>query len=495
MLTRWPISATGRLVAFLPRSGVSALCCTVGWIFFTFFRRRRVITISNFIQAFPEKSFKKCKKLALKSSVRTIELGLLAIALPYFSEKKIRKLFRGDASIDRFFSENHRESALILVPHFSQMEAMTVLPLLYPELQKRSIGVLYRPFRNKPLEQWVKQTRERFGLKLLSRHHGLFKAYQILKRKGIMVVLFDQNARHSGILSNFMGRIASTTPLPDLFYRKFHCPIYALLPKRTGIFSATCSLTQLFPSTSLTKQLSPGYFSENATAKPSSLTKITQPGNHFFDYSEKNEELYPVIHAMNRWLEQQLQNEELCCDWLWAHNRWHICDEKHNWLALHQPKTAIHWDAIRKIPRIFVLLPDQVDAALNMFPLLRTLREARPDCQNLLLVSPNLAPLCKQSFLQENDCADQILILERPRLGHFWHFFKQLLAYRLPQPLILIDGSHDHHLSHWVRCLLQPKIFSAFYPPSSDSKELQTYLQNYLQDMGFHDKLSLDLKK
>ena len=51
---------------------------------------------------------------------------------------------------------------------------------------------------NPSADAFVKNARERFGMKLLSRRDGFAEALKILRRKGFVGVLFDQNAGLQG---------------------------------------------------------------------------------------------------------------------------------------------------------------------------------------------------------------------------------------------------------------------------------------------------------
>jgi lauroyl/myristoyl acyltransferase len=218
MIFRFLISITGYFTAHLPSWLVELLCWFWGRFFFTFFRRRRRIILSNFAHAFPGKTRTEYEKLAKKSCARMVELGLLAVALPHFSEKRIRRSFHLDASIGEFFRKKVKNNGprIVLLPHFSQMEALTTIPLLSDAAKGSEIGVIYRPFTNKILEGWIRRTRERFGLKLLARGNDFWAAKAILERNGIVVILFDQNANDGGILATFFGRLAESTSLTHL---------------------------------------------------------------------------------------------------------------------------------------------------------------------------------------------------------------------------------------------------------------------------------------
>ncbi|MDR1434787.1 MAG: hypothetical protein LBI77_00040 [Puniceicoccales bacterium] len=427
MIIRLLLPVMGYLVARLPPRCVAFLCQFWGRFFFLFFRKRRCIMLSNLAHAFPDKTQEECEILAQKSCSRMIELGLLAVALPYFSEKRMRQSFQLDASIGEFFSEKEKNDGprIVLLPHFSQMEAMTILPLLCEGAKKSEIGVIYRPFRSRALERWIRETRERFGLKLLSRGNGFLGAKEILKRRGIIVILFDQNANDWGILSTFFGCIASTTPLPDLLHEYFRCPIYMLMPQRLGIFQAKCSMEYLHCHGQILEK------SENR--EPSTGDK------------------YGVAKAMNGWLEKKLSsNGDICCDWLWAHNRWHTHDRKHNWLNLSQKRCAIDFSKIEKKIKIFIRMPNWLGDILMAAPFIRAVRRARPDAQITLIV--------RERFIQflENLClADCILPIKEknhPKKYYPRTYYQQLLAYRRLKPDFCIRLT-NHSLSGDIEVL------------------------------------------
>ncbi|MDR1590613.1 MAG: hypothetical protein LBR92_01275 [Puniceicoccales bacterium] len=397
MIFRLFICVVGYVIARLPVVCVALLCQFWGQFFFLFFRRRRRSILSNIGHAFPEKTEMECKALAKKSCTRMIELGLLAIALPYFPKNRIRRSFQLDGSIGEFFREKARNNGprIILLPHFSQMEAMTIIPFLEEAARQNEIGVIYRPFKNKALEQFIRKTREKFGLKLLARGSGFLSAKEILKRNGIVVILFDQNANEWGILATFFGRIASTTPLPDLLYKHFYCPIYGLMPQRLGTFQAKCYVEHL---------------------------DCKNKKNTTNDYC--------VTHAMNAWLEQKLSSDDaICCDWLWAHNRWHTHDQEHNWLNLSQKRCAIDWSKTDKKVKIFIRMPNWLGDIIMAAPLVKAVHQARPDAKVILLVRSHFV-----QFLENLHLADQILPLAKKSRK----YYQQLFEYRQLKPDFLI---------------------------------------------------------
>ena len=75
-------------------------------------------------------------------------------------------------------SKNPRPTVL-MIPHFAMMETITMFPLLV-DIPIPQTGVFYRPFDNKDLEDWIKESRERFGVELVSRKGGVLGAIDFL---------------------------------------------------------------------------------------------------------------------------------------------------------------------------------------------------------------------------------------------------------------------------------------------------------------------------
>jgi heptosyltransferase-2 len=106
-----------------------------------------------------------------------------------------------------------------------------VMPGAVPEF-----GVIFRPLDKPAADAFVKASRERFGMRLLSRKEGFAEALKILRRRGLVGVLFDQNAGLQGALTTLFGRVCSTTELPGLMAEKFGARVYGLFPRRRGFW-------------------------------------------------------------------------------------------------------------------------------------------------------------------------------------------------------------------------------------------------------------------
>lgn len=69
---------------------------------------------------------------------------------------------------------------------------------------------IYRPLDNKPIDDWVRQTRSRRGLVLLDKFGALRQIPQLLEARAPIGFVADQNAGDRGLFVPFFGRLAST---------------------------------------------------------------------------------------------------------------------------------------------------------------------------------------------------------------------------------------------------------------------------------------------
>ena len=393
------LKGLGKTLAYLPVCLPQAISIALGdLIYFAPTRLRRII-LSNLHHAFPDKPQTWRKKIARESCRRTIELGLFVLASPFINRKRLQDSF----TLEPFYRESIEkgDSYVILVPHFSGMEAITLTSLLFngpiPDT-----GVIYRPFNNKALERYVKETRERGGVYLLSRKEGFTRAMEMLRRKANVAILFDQNAGNQGTLTLFLDRLASTTELPGLLVQRFKCEYGVLYTERTGFWKGRMRAEKL-------------------------SSDLTTHG---------------VTLATNAWLEAKLkENDNTCADWLWLHQRWKTQQEPECCLRLRSGRNLLEETlqyqgrtALPKKTRLWIRMPNWLGDIIMALPLIRAIREGRPDADITLLTQAIHAPL-----LEALGVADHVLVLPKKGLAYFLAFFKW--RGQFPDRFILLTNS------------------------------------------------------
>jgi heptosyltransferase-2 len=402
----------GWLLAHTPEPLLRALSAALGdFLFFCLPRRRRLV-LSNLHHAFPEKSVAWHRTIGRESCRRMIETALLSLATPYLNESRLRQIVSVSPAMLAAY-ELHRTSpaaTLICSPHLAYWEAQTSQPLVVPGTFPE-FGIIFRPLDNPAANDFVTRSRERFGMKLLSRKEGFAEALKILRRRGFVGVLFDQNAGLQGALTTLFGRVCSTTELPGLMAEKFSARVYGIFPRRRAFWRV-------------------------------------EVGAHLIATGGSTES---VTLALNLWLETLLSaDDNLCASWLWAHDRWRNQDMRQKRFRLEAKRDLLAADlAARGLPtlprrtRLYVRLPNWLGDVVMALPLLRALRASRPDAEITLVAKKQFLPL-----LDTWAVADRTLALPPQGFGYYLFFLRLRSAY--PDVWLLFTNSVRGDLEAWL---------------------------------------------
>ncbi len=374
-------------------------------------KRRRVLD-ANLHHAFPERPQEWRRRMARESSRRMVETGLLSLASPYFSEERILRSATLAPAFHEYVRErlDHERPAVYATVHAAYWETQVWLPLLAGR-PVGPIGVFYRPLKQPAVDAYVKRTRERFGMTLLSRRAGFQGALRFLRDKGAIALLFDQNAGDEGSLTLLLDRVCATSDLAGVFASKFGADVRAVYTRRTGFWRMQLQIEPI---------------AHDGTAADVTL-------------------------ALNAWLERTLRtDEEFCASWLWMHERWRTQDRPERRLRLQQKRDLLADDLRRRgqtsLPRrtrIFIRLPNWLGDVVMALPLLRAVRTSRPDAELTLIGKAAFAPLVNQA-----GAADRFLPLP-PRGRGYFRFFRGL-RHDHPDTYVLFTQSVRGDLEAWL---------------------------------------------
>ena len=278
----------GRICALCPESVLRCFSRWLGLLLYLLIPRRQIM-LHSLACAFPEKSPAWRRQIARTSCIRLIETGLLSLAMPFLREDRIRRMAGVTPRTEAFFVEHHRNPHPVVLGtvHLAYWEGLTWLPFLRRPQPTPELLTIYRPLRNPAMDQWLRQTRERFGVRLMARNSGLHAALHTLHRNQVVTLLFDQSASLHGYLTRFLGRECSTTPLPGMLVEKSGARVALIYARRTAFWRFDIDLMEIV---------------HDGTSKGVTL-------------------------ALNREFERLLRTDEnLCASWLWLHRRWRILD-------------------------------------------------------------------------------------------------------------------------------------------------------------------------
>jgi len=445
------LQTLGWLIAHSPEALLRLLAAALGDTLYFGLPRRRRLAVSNLHHAFPERPAAWHRSIARESFRRLIETGLLSLATPFLNETRLRIIVCASPTLLDAYASHRVDPAATLIcsPHIAYWEVQTAQPLIIPG-PFPEFGTIFRPLDNSTANAFIVKSRERFGMKLLSRKQGFAEGLKILRRQGMIGVLFDQNAGLHGALTTLFGRVCSTTELPGLMAEKFSARVYGIFPRRLGFWRVEigCSIIS----------------HDNTTAG--------------------------VTLALNRWLERLLTNDDnLCASWLWSHDRWRNQDIPAARFRLAAKRDLLAADlaarslaALPRRTRIFIRLPNWLGDVVMALPLLRALRQSRPDAEITLIAAHAFLPLLRGWHI-----ADHLEALPARGSGYFLHFWR--LRARYPDVALLFTNSLRGDLEAWL--MRSPQRFGLVRPGRSRPLLTHTYRVPADFDESTHHQLEL----
>ena len=460
------LTLIGRLLAVTPEPLLRAVSAVGGEAILWLAPRRRRLLRSNLHHSVPQRPRSWRRRMARESSRRLVETALLSLASPFLSERRIRKIARLGPSVDAFARDcSARPRPVVLATlHLAHWESQTWLKLLSP-VPLPEFGIIFRPLASASLDAFVRRTRERHGMRLLSRREGFAEALAILRRKGCVGVLFDQNAGDQGALTLLMGRVCSSTELPGLLAAKFGAELRTFYPRRTAFWRVT--------------------FESNPVP---------------FDGTAAGATL-----SLNGWFETAMSDEELCASWLWAHDRWRNQDVPSRRLRLEAKRNLLDADlrnrGLDQPPRntrVWIRMPNWLGDVAMALPLVRALRASRPDAEITLLAKPAFVPL-----LEALCVADRVRALPAHGPGYLARFAALRASY--PDTWILFTNSLRGDLEARAAACPQrfgierpgrrrPLLTHAYRTPEGfdESRHHQTQLwESFLRHFGLDARMDL----
>lgn len=397
------LSALGWVLARAPEPLLKGLSWLGGEAGYALLRRRSRLLRSNLHHAFPGRTAAWYRRMARTSCRYVAETALLSLAAAHLPERRARSIARLPPESLRLFSElaDRPRPVVFATVHLAHWEALTWLKLILPH-PAPVIGVIYRPLDNPAADAYVRRTRERFDVELLSRRNGFARALEILRREGWVALLFDQNAGERGCLTLFFGRVCSTTELPGLLTEKRGAELRVIFPRRTGFWRLDIETAAI---------------AHDGTSVGAML-------------------------ALNRWLESQLcADEQLCASWLWAHDRWRHQDIPARRFRLESKRNLLEpdcaargLDALPRRTRFWIRLPNWLGDVAMAAPLLRALRDSRPDAEITVVARPGFAP-----WIESWDFVDGFIAVP-PRGAGYWAHFRRLRR-RYPDVWVALTNS------------------------------------------------------
>ncbi|CAN2045503.1 Kdo2-lipid IVA lauroyltransferase/acyltransferase [Candidatus Magnetomoraceae bacterium gMMP-1] len=271
-----------KILSLIPKKWGTLIGCFLGRILFVADKKHRKIAINNLSFAFNKKE-SEVRELALKVFEN---LGKIIFELIWslgLDKKRLFKHFRIDGLSNIQNAHKKGKGILILTAHFGNWELLTVGAAMtgYPG------SLVFRPLDFKPLDQFIKEARARFGAKAIPKKRSFRAILRSLGRGEIAALLMDQNVScREGVFVDFFGHRACTNKGLALLAMKTQAPVVPmfLVREKQGF------VVKFLPEISLIKT-----------------------GDKTKDVEENTQQYNNVI-------------ESIVCEypdqWFWVHQRW-----------------------------------------------------------------------------------------------------------------------------------------------------------------------------
>ena len=229
------IYAVFTVLGLIPRPVAHCLGNALGKIWFLTDRKHREIALANLTRAFGgEKSSREIRMLA-RSTFRQLGQILFEIGwLMRLDPKRDRRYFRVTGLPLLKGDPGHRTGVLFLTAHMGNWEILSIIAAM----NDIAVNVVYRPLDYPPMERFLKETRTRFGARMIPKARSMRKILKALDRKEGVVMLMDQNFDcHEGVFADFFGHPACTNKGLALIARKTGAPVVpAFMAREAGGF-------------------------------------------------------------------------------------------------------------------------------------------------------------------------------------------------------------------------------------------------------------------
>ena len=452
------IKSIGFFLSRMPYSFLEKLTVGLAFIFIAIPTSRRRLLLSNFSHVFTNWCFLKVKSAAKDSAARMFEMGLFTLCYPFMnSEQRRRTVFYDKNSLHML--EKLRTSGnpvLFLLPHVCLFETLATSPLFRP-FGGRTLGAIYRPNKNKTLDDWITKSREKVGLKTFSRVRGLIAARAHLKNGNWLALLYDQNAGHKGKGHDFLGRICSISPLPDLLAKGQNTICVHAIAKRISFFRSRLYL-------------------EIVSLDRKSLAR-----------------------KLHKNLEQKiLSDTKALPEWLWGHGKWKINNVPSEFFTLQPKFSDMNFSQSKaSASTLFIRVPNWLGDVVMSLPLIYAIRKNRPDL--------HISLICKSEYsdwLSSLKLVDSIISINPKSLSYLRLFYN--LRKKFPDAYLVFTNSFRGDLESYlsgaaqrfglVRRSKRP-LLNCTYTPARKTLAMIHQTQDWIQllnHFGLKGEISFD---
>jgi len=251
------------------------------FLLYDVFRYRKKVVYDNLRQAFPQKSEVEIEAIARQNYINLADTLVESIKLFGISKQAFmqRMQLTDDALTNHYFEQGL--PVIAISGHFGNWEYGAIMN----EYIKHQLIILYKPIKNKYLNNEVVESRSRFGLKIWSNRNTSALFEQTFNKPPMYVFIGDQNPSNpqKAYWSAFLGRDTCFYSATAKYALQYNLPILSFYIKKTKRGFYTMDTFELI-------------------ANPSQFTQDE------------------ICEKIVREYERQVLIEP--ANWLWTHKRW-----------------------------------------------------------------------------------------------------------------------------------------------------------------------------
>ncbi len=270
------------IIAIIPFWVLYPLSNFLSFLFYHVFKYRKSVIINNLKNSFPEKTDKEIKSIAKKTYVNLTDLIVESIKTFTMSTKTVKKRFKviNPEILDDYHQKE--QSIIGVTGHYGNWEWGAMAGSL--QIKHRAIAI-YKPLKNKYIDEYIRKTRAENGTLLKSIHKTTETFENFKNQTCIFLLVADQSpsAVKKAIWVDFLNQDTACLHGPEKHATNNNYPVVYLDIQRVKRGYYELKIEKLVE--------------EPVKTKEGEITKL---------YMNKLEE---IIRKKPE-------------DWLWSHKRW-----------------------------------------------------------------------------------------------------------------------------------------------------------------------------
>ena len=227
----WVLKAMAKGIALLPLGWARALIRHWGWMLAHVFRLRRTYVLETLARCFPEKT--EAERRALYTEICEHQAANLVELMRFVGGRSAELESLLEVNGLALAKEAHArgKGVLILIAHFGNY---ALLALQVPPLFQYPLSIVYKPLRNKALNDIWWGLQEKAGIHGIPARNAYRACVRALKNDELVGFMLDQNRpAEQGVFVDFFGQPASTTPALALLSAQTGAPVLPVFMRRT----------------------------------------------------------------------------------------------------------------------------------------------------------------------------------------------------------------------------------------------------------------------